>query len=75
MIETISGAIILCILVAVLVWNRITIFEIDLKLKYRDKLIEEMLGDWLTIYVHSKEESAKGIANRWVGERGELTRF
>ena len=49
--------------------------EMSSQLYLKDKLIEEMTGDWLTISVHSKEENAQGIARRWVGDDGKLARI
>ena len=37
-------------------------------------IVDEMTGDWLSIFVQSKEPFAKGIAKRWVGKGGELER-
>ena len=39
-----------------------------------ESILNEMTGDWLSVFVQSKEPFAKGIAKRWVGKGGELER-
>ena len=49
--------------------------EMSSQLLLKDRLIAEITDDLLEIYVSNNHNYAMSVANKWVGERGELTRF
>jgi len=67
--------IIACVFLAVIIWDRLVIRELEIKLIYERKLIEALADDLLNVYVSNDHNYAMAVAKKWVGERGELTRF